>query len=379
MSLGVLPTRVPGLPTHWALTKVTTTAQQEPWSTRFWFYPVSSLHVEVRTDVVTIQGVEITLRTETPQSDGKQPSTTNAAAELWAHAVNAHLGALAREHASLARLYGLYELVALTKALEEMEDRPPLDFWLQSYPLHPVETRKEVQAVTREAPHGLNVKISARGGIQLVALAMRLQDGDITALKEAVVHTRPSPEALTWSFAVSGDWIIPTAAAFKPVQGVPARLKDAPVLWAQALFFHKKERYQEAIVCFEKLLELYPNVADPYIGRGLGRLMLKQYDDAITDFSQALQLDPTRVEIYYRRGLSYSAKGLSEQALSDFDQVLKYVPQHAQAYFAKAREYEQRGQIREALDAYTSFLHHASPEDAPERAIAQRQRKLLER
>jgi tetratricopeptide (TPR) repeat protein len=317
-------------------------------STRFWFYPILP-SIAVRENVVAIKGLQIGVFTEvsTAEMDGslaKSLSTLlNQEAERFANAVTDLYGELAKTHVSFARLLGLDELVALTKALEELEDRPDLTFWLQDYSVKPVSTKKEIKVIKQEKA---NQELS--GGVQLTAIALRLKAGDITALREAVLATRPTPEVLSWPFVVE-EWIIPLSDEMSAVE-------DMAPLITQALFLHQQRRYEDVIAVYGKMLARNPRLAVAYHNRGSAYLERGQYAQAIADYTRVLEIDSRVAETYIWRGITYAMTKQYAAALHDFNQALELQPQSAKVYFLRGAAYNDTGQYDQAITDYTKAL-----------------------
>ena len=66
----------------------------------------------------------------------------------------------------------------------------------------------------------------------------------------------------------------------------------AEVLYVQAHNLANEGRYDEAIEKYNKAIELNPNYAIAYAGRGQAYFKLGQYDLAIPDLAKAIELDP---------------------------------------------------------------------------------------
>ena len=330
-------------------------------NSRFWFYPVLP-SVSVRQDVVAIKGLKVGIFTEalSAEIDGKPikdlATFQNEAAESFAKTFSDRYAELAMVHPSFSRVQGLDELVALTRAIEEIEDRPALEFWLQDYRIKLVETRRELKVLRRKSKD-LEVNQANRiyrksytvsGGIKLMAIALRLNAGDVAALKDAVLTTRPKPGALSWSFVV-GEWVIPTSPKI-------LRMENIAQLFSQAEFLRGHKRYDEAITLYEKILEVKPDLANVYINRGAVYYEKRQLDQALTDFDQAITINPRIAEAFINRGLVYSEKGQLDRALADCEQALTINPKFAEAFTNRGLVYSKKGQLDRALSDYDKAL-----------------------
>jgi tetratricopeptide (TPR) repeat protein len=370
IGMRLLPSGVQGFKTYWDLGMERLkegTGGSFNISSRFWFYPVLR-NVSVREDVAAIKGLKVGVFTEVVSAEinGKKvedlSTFQNVAGDEFAKEVSNRFEELARVHPSFLRLQGLNELVALTKAIEEMDERPDLSFYLKDYRVKRVETKKEIKVLKRseeyEVPAAGGVHRGhwgLSGGAKLMAIALRLKAGDVTALKEAVLKTRPKPDALNWRFVV-GEWLIPTSPEM-------LKMEDIASLFFQAIFLQTKKYYDDAITLYGKIIEFKPDWDYPYTYRGLAYADKGLYDHAISDYSHALEINPKLSEVYNNRGNAYLKKGLYDQAISDYNKALKINPTSAMAYYNRGIACGRKGQYDYAISDFNKALE-INPRDA---------------
>lgn len=78
------------------------------------------------------------------------------------------------------------------------------------------------------------------------------------------------------------------------------------------------ERYDLAIVNFNKVIELAPHNPEGYSNRGVAWMMKGDLDNAILDFNKALEIDPLNKGVYSNRGAVWHKKGDHARACSDW-------------------------------------------------------------
>lgn len=240
-------------------------------NSRFWFYPILP-RVLVRDDVVSIGDLQVGVFSEVLSAvyDGRPvKDVADAGGETtaqFAKQVTKGLDKLTSQYVCLSRLQGLQELTALVRSLEELRVEEYLSFWLRDYQVRPVRTPKRLEVVRRLGPHtsAAGMAYQLEGGVQLMALALRLKSGDVTALKQAVLRTRPSLGSQSWSFVV-GNWVI-------PVEQDALTASDAGMLFAEFQYFLELGRLPEASICLDKIQKLAPEYADEV---NIGRLQLR--------------------------------------------------------------------------------------------------------
>jgi len=315
----------------------------------------------VREDVVAIKGLKVGVFTEvlSAEIDGKKIEDLSTfqyeVGDQFAKTVSDNFEELSKVHPSFLRLQGLDELVALSKAIEEMEKKPGLDFWLKDYQVKQVKTKREVKVLERKEDYEVPVTggvyrgyLEDSGGVQLMAIALRLKAGDVTALKEAVLKTRPKPHVLSWSFVV-GEWLIPTAPGM-------LKMEDILPLFTQALFLHEKKYYDDAITLYGKIIELKPDWDWPYNNRGNAYADKGLYDQAISDYNKALKLNPKSTEAYNNRGIAYCKKDQYDQAIADYNKALNLNSVLPETYCNRGIAYFNKGQYDQAFADYNKAL-----------------------
>lgn len=346
IGMGLLPSGVPGLKTYWDLGMERAkhgSGGSYKIGSRFWFYPVLP-SVTVREGVVAIRGLKVGVFTEvlSAEIDGKEiedlSTFQDQAGDMFAKQISERFENLATVHPSFSRLQGLVELVALTKAIEEMDERPDLDWWLIEYQVKQVDTREELKVLKRREEYRVPVSEGyyeghweVSGGVELMAIALRLKAGDVTALKGAVLKTRPSLNALRWTFLVA-KWIIPTTAGM-------LNMEDIAQLFAHAVFLQSKKRYDAAIECYSKILQIHPQFAYAYNNRGLARRYIGDYERAIEDFDKCLQMRASDAGAYSSRANTLNFLGRYQDAIADHNKALSINPLNSIYYSNRAITY----------------------------------------
>jgi hypothetical protein len=231
LALGLLPAEVWGLRSYFTLCKdyAQTQGMEERLSTRFWFYPPKDGNILARReDVFALERVQVGVQTQVMSLNGT--STVDSAqvrdplGEEFASALTTHYEDLSVYYPQIRRLKIFFDLVALARGVQTLSTKPDLTYWLQEYNVPRVETPMDYPLLQQKAQvHATDTVriLQIDGGIELRALVLRLQDGDVTALKEAVLHTRPTANTLTWKLPLAG-WQIPGAPKNDLVPEVPA-------------------------------------------------------------------------------------------------------------------------------------------------------------
>ncbi len=75
--------------------------------------------------------------------------------------------------------------------------------------------------------------------------------------------------------------------------------------------------YDQAIVCFDKMVKIKPKFAPAYCNRGTCYYEKGEYEQAILDFTKSLEINPKLVEVHYNRAAAYYQKQEYDKAWGD--------------------------------------------------------------
>jgi putative GTP pyrophosphokinase len=148
--------------------------------------------------------------------------------------------------------------------------------------------------------------------------------------------------------------------------GEPAKRKDAALpgisarpegssiddLLLNALYAHNKNRFDDAIGLYSRILELKPDSTISsliYKHRGMANFARSQYHEAIGDFSHALELDEQSYKAAYYRGVVRSVLKQYSEAIDDFTRSLTINPYQAFCLFRRGQAFYHIGDYPQAL------------------------------
>ncbi len=82
---------------------------------------------------------------------------------------------------------------------------------------------------------------------------------------------------------------------------------------------------------YNKAIELNPDFAHAYAGRGLAYYNKKEDDNAIKDYDRAIKLNPNEKTSYNNRGVAYDDKGNYDAAIADYRKAIEIEPNYTNA------------------------------------------------
>ena len=97
-----------------------------------------------------------------------------------------------------------------------------------------------------------------------------------------------------------------------------------------------KEDFSESVEEFTKAIEIDPDFALTYAGRGAALMKMNEIDESLADFDHAIEIDPDYPKTYHLRGLARIERGDHEGALEDFGNAIDLDPDYGPAYYSRA-------------------------------------------
>ena len=374
LSLGFYPTNLYGIDDWWTVAVAEARASSNVHRrihSRYWLYPVSS-SVTVRAGVASLGEVRVGVFTEilSAEIEGQAVLDTRLLGERharFAEQMTANYESLSRAFPSFARVKLLTEFVALTRALEEMENLPDLRFWLHDYRVPIVATPQETRVLRHgdildwpESDFSAFAQRALRdygkpchylelsGGVVLAALAARLRAGDVTAMRDAALCTRPHQRSLSWTF-VATDWVIPTTERQLDLDALES-------LFLHAMFLQDQNRHDEATSCYDAIIRENGDWPEAYMHRGNSHAKQARYRLALADFDAAIRLDPKLAVAYYNRGTVQLSEERYDEAIADFDTAISLNHDLLQAFHNRGIAY---GKGRQAYGRAIDDLEQA--------------------
>ena len=115
-------------------------------------------------------------------------------------------------------------------------------------------------------------------------------------------------------------------------------------------------RVGEAIVHFQKALEINPDYAEACYNLGNALLQKGDVDGAIVHFQKALEIKPDYAEAQNNLGIALLRKGNVDEAIIHYQKALEIKPDHAEAHYDLGNTLLQKGRVDEAIVHYQKAL-----------------------
>jgi len=124
----------------------------------------------------------------------------------------------------------------------------------------------------------------------------------------------------------------------------------ATLTWAQSA------SYRDAETCFREVIAKNPNSVTAHSNLGSAFLKKGSVDEAIVEFQRSLEIDPGYQFGRYNLGAALLQKGEADKAIPHLRAVLKVNPNHPKAYYTLANALSKMGAVDEATAYYKRAL-----------------------
>ena len=131
--------------------------------------------------------------------------------------------------------------------------------------------------------------------------------------------------------------------------------KEAQSGKAATLFY--LNRYEEAVVAFNKVLELDNKDAEGFRRRGHTYWKLNDSSKAIQDINKSIALGDTNANLGHNlKGGIYHSQGLYEKALIEYDQAIAFDDNYYAPFYNKGLTLLKLGKIEDSIEMFTKAL-----------------------
>ena len=138
------------------------------------------------------------------------------------------------------------------------------------------------------------------------------------------------------------------------------QLQQGEAIAKKAFTATEQGNFSQAEAYWSELITTFPTNPALWSNRGNARISQNKLAEAILDFNRAIELAPEATDPYLNRGAALEGQGKFSAAIEDYNRVLELDPKDAMAYNNRGNAEAGLGQWQEALQDY-----HKSTELAP--------------
>jgi len=152
------------------------------------------------------------------------------------------------------------------------------------------------------------------------------------------------------------DWKRTLAARGNHETALSSFNHDAAAWGLQGTDLLKLGRYEEALVCYAKALEIDPRFGGAWYNRGSAFSSLGRHEEALTCYTQVLDIDPQLFDAWEGKAHALALLGRHEEAVTCFTKALELAPQSIACWNNRGKALEALGRLDEALSCFTKAL-----------------------
>jgi tetratricopeptide (TPR) repeat protein len=115
------------------------------------------------------------------------------------------------------------------------------------------------------------------------------------------------------------------------------------------------KKYDEAILCFKKAIDLNPKLMEAYYNLGIAYEGQGKHKDSIDALKEAIQLDPSHANAHYALGYAYYKLKKYNDSVAAFKQSIKIKPDSAFAHSKLGQVYIIMGNKEAARKQYETL------------------------
>ncbi|HRB97132.1 MAG TPA: tetratricopeptide repeat protein [Nitrosomonas sp.] len=132
---------------------------------------------------------------------------------------------------------------------------------------------------------------------------------------------------------------------------------DRPlVLNIKAITSYELKEFEEAIIQFERIIELYPEYTFAYNSLGRALNDKERYEKADEQLKKAISLNPKYVNAYFNRGISLLGLNRRKEAIESFQKVIDLDPKFYLAYQRLGLEFMKLGHREDAIKNFQKII-----------------------
>jgi tetratricopeptide (TPR) repeat protein len=112
----------------------------------------------------------------------------------------------------------------------------------------------------------------------------------------------------------------------------------------------KLERFEEAIKCYDKAIEISPNGSSfTWFNKGQALKNLSRFEDALQSFAKAIEIDPKYEDAWFQKARALYELGRFEEARLSYDKAIELNPNNEEIWFHKGLAFGKLARFEEAL------------------------------
>jgi tetratricopeptide (TPR) repeat protein len=131
---------------------------------------------------------------------------------------------------------------------------------------------------------------------------------------------------------------------------------DRDLLLEQGLKFFGKQKYKDAIVSFDAILEFEPDDVDALFNKAKALVQIDNSDEGMSYMKKALEIEPDNVDVMAYLSAELVKSGRLEEAKIHYEKILEINPDNVDALGFKGDELARSGNSKDGLAYFKKIL-----------------------
>ena len=140
------------------------------------------------------------------------------------------------------------------------------------------------------------------------------------------------------------------------------RMDESKKYFDEGVKLYKEGKFKEAIVCFDKAIEINPKYEYALNGKGNALSDLNKYEEAIVCYDKAIAVNPKDEDAWNNKGLTLYYLDKYEEAIVCYDKAIEINPNFEYAWNNKGATLEFLNKYKEAIVCYEKAIE-INPKD----------------
>ncbi|MBD2483077.1 tetratricopeptide repeat protein [Planktothrix sp. FACHB-1365] len=206
---------------------------------------------------------------------------------------------------------------------------------------------------------------ASRGEVKAWLMGNQLKQGEFVAWLERFgqrIADNPTPQeelarrmVLLGNLEIGELGIVAGRIGREILEGISPKSDDNSWL-DQGYQQLERENFEDALLCFEKVIELEPDNHKAWCNRGIALADLGRLEKAINSYDKALEIEPDCHAAWYNRGITLYDLGKYEEAINSFDKALEFKPDYHEALCYRGIALGNLGRLEEAINSFDKAL-----------------------
>lgn len=133
-------------------------------------------------------------------------------------------------------------------------------------------------------------------------------------------------------------------------------INDENALFNLGTVFYNVKYYDNALICFDKAIEINPDSNSTLINKGATLAELRKYDEALTCYEKSLKINPNSDEAWTNKGTALINLGKYDEALNCYNKALEINSNSDDACTNKGAVLDTLGEYEKAIACHDKSL-----------------------